>query len=103
MKFGHARLPARLGTAHKLTVSGTSAATEVFNASTKVVRVCSSVAAYIKIGPKPSEGQDLAATADDVLLPAWTIENIEVAQGDQLAALQFSSGGTLSVCELTNI
>lgn len=60
-----------------------------------VVRVWLTTAGYIAIGASPT------ATTSDIPMPANTPEYFVVPQGSKVSAIQASSGGTLSVTEMS--
>lgn len=59
------------------------------------VRVNCSTAAYIAFGAAPT------ATTNDIYIAAGTPEYFTVSPGQKVSAVQASSGGTLSVTEMT--
>jgi hypothetical protein len=69
--------------------------TNAFSPSTKLVRVLTTSAAYVKVGNSPK------ATSADVYVPADTPQFFMASPGMKVSAVQVSSSGTLHVTELT--
>lgn len=65
------------------------------SAGITVVRVWLTTAGYIAIGSAPT------ATTGDIPMPANVPEYFVVPQGSKVSAIQASSGGTLSVTEMS--
>lgn len=87
-----------LSTTQTVAVGSSSAATaNAFHSETFTVRVVSTADAHIAFGTSPT------ATADNLILPANTVEFFKIsAPGTtKLAALKVSGNGTLRVTEMT--
>ena len=81
------------GTTHKVTSSGSSAASSTaFNAQTVFVRIVTSAAGHIKFAAAPT------AAATDIYIPAGWVEIFKVAPGDKVA---FIGSGDLYATELS--
>lgn len=87
----------RLDTAQTVTYTGT-AGTVTNGASTGInkVRVCATTDCWIKIGTSPT------ATTSDTLLPGLSAEYFLITPGQKVSAVQVTTGGTLSVTEVTS-
>lgn len=87
----------RLGIARNITVAGASARTGLdFTSGTTAVLVTTTTAAHIKFG----DGTVNATTSDTVLPAGASIVLAIPAGATRLAAIQNSTGGTMSVTEL---
>jgi hypothetical protein len=81
------------GTTHKVTSSGSSAASSTaFDDATIFVRVVASAAGHIVFASSPT------ATNSDIYLPAGQIEVFKVAPGDKVA---FIGSGDLYATEMS--
>lgn len=90
----------RLGRHQSVAYTGTAGTvTNAFGDSIMKVRVVTTSAAFIKIGPSA----DLATTpaaATDVYMPADSPEYFSTMKGEKISAIQVSSGGTVHVTEI---
>lgn len=83
----------RPSTNQQITVTAASAQTA--NPLTKqYVRLCSSTACRIAVGPDPT------AAATSMRLPANVIDYITIHPGDKIAAIREAADGTLTVTEM---
>jgi hypothetical protein len=75
--------------------TGTAGQSAAFASGIHAIRICSSTAAYYKIGGNPT------ATSSDTYLPADEIEYLIVNPGQKISFLQVSTGGTASISQLS--
>lgn len=85
-----------LGANQNITVSGSSQQTTAFGTNTRVIRVAAAVAAFIELGENPT-----AAAASSAYLPAGSVNFFVVSGGWKAALIQASSGGVVSVTEVS--
>ena len=84
----------QLGTIHSITMSGTSQATAAFGSQTRCIRIATGAQpGYFDIGSAPT------ATTSSNLIGATCVDDIGVAPGQKLAALEAGSGGVITVTE----
>lgn len=79
-----------------VTVGATATQSAALGSMTTKVRVLSTVAAYVSLIPGK------AADNTAMILPANFPEYFTVTPGQTISVLQVSSGGTLSIAELSN-
>ena len=88
------------GTSDVVTIGAASAQSAAFGAHTHEIRVVAAAATegcWIKIGDNPT-----ASAADgSMFLPVGQVEYFHVSPGQQIAVIQVSTGGSLSVAEMT--
>ena len=85
------------GVTQSITTSGSSAATSsAIAASTYVVLITATAAAYVTFGSAPT-----ATAANGVMLPANWPTYFRISPGEKVAALQVSGAGVVYVSELT--
>lgn len=88
--------PWQPGTHQTVSYTGTHGViTNATNASTQVIRVVCTTAAYIAIGTAP------VATTSDMYVPANVPEYFIVNGARKVSAVQVSSGGALHVTEMS--
>ena len=84
-----------LGTSQNVTVSGSSAQSTAFGTAgiryNVLVRLVSTTNCRFVTGANPT------ATSTSTYLPAGLVEFTEIKQGDKLAVIQDSAGGTLNI------
>lgn len=86
----------RPGTTQTVTVGAASAATSnAFGSGIHKLRIVSTTACHFVLGASPT------ATTSDPYLPADTVEYITVSQGEKIAFIQNSAGGTAYATEVT--
>ena len=86
----------RLGTHQSVAYTGTAGTiTTAITTGTQKVRVVCTTAAYIKIDNSPT------ATTNDVYIAGDSAEYFTVTPGQKVSAVQFSTGGTLHVTEIS--
>lgn len=87
----------RIKTAEVVTVGAASAQSAAIGANIYAVLLTATVTCHVRIGPNPT-----ATTDDTILVPGWPYCFV-TAPGEQVAVIQESSGGKLSVTQVTNI
>ena len=91
-----AQQSSRPGTTQNVAYTGThGVVTNGVSVGVNQVRVNCSTAAFIAFGASP------AATTSDIFMAAGVPEYFTVSPGQKVSAVQASSGGTLSVTEMT--
>ena len=91
---GRAAQVGRWGTVTTLTFSGTSAQSSAFT-RTFIARLGADEDCYVLISTNPT-----AAATTSVFLAAGVVEHIVIHSGDKIAAIQKSTGGTLTITEI---
>ncbi|MGE0252001.1 MAG: hypothetical protein AB7G80_05005 [Dongiaceae bacterium] len=81
------------GAAQNVTVGASSVQSSAVAAGTRLIRLCANVPCRVAIGSNPT------ASATSTLIPANSVEVVEIAGGHKVAVIQDSAGGTLSVTE----
>ena len=82
-------------TNQNVTTSGTSAViTNATGTQIRILRLAATADTYIAIGAAPT------ATTSDLIIPAGTIDYINVPASTKVAGLQVSGAGVLSVTEM---
>ena len=87
--------PGRLSTTHKLDVTASSAQTAPSAAQTRSVRVAVNTDCYVAMGANPT------AVTTNTLMPAHSIDYLQVSPGEKLAFVRDSADGDATVTELT--
>jgi hypothetical protein len=82
------------GTSVGYTTSGINQQSLAFSASVSIVRVAVNQDTYVSVGTTPT------ATANSLMMPAGSVEFFAVAEAEQIAFLQVSTPGRISVTEL---
>jgi hypothetical protein len=82
------------GTAQTVAISGSSTQSAAMGQYTSAVRLCATVDCYVAFGTNPT------ATSSSLYLPANVPEYFAVRESCEVAVLQVSTGGTLSVVEM---
>lgn len=86
----------RLGTHQSVAYTATAGTiTNAVAEQTYKVRLVCTTDAYVKVGNAPT------ATTSDPIFPAGAVEYVTITPGQKVSAVQVSSGGTLSVTEIT--
>jgi hypothetical protein len=79
-----------------VTVGASSAAvTNAFGTGISILRIVATTACHYALGASPT------ATTSDPLLPADTVEEIAVRQGEKIAFIQNAAGGTAYATEMS--
>lgn len=73
--------------------TSSSAISNATDADTRLLRLATTTDAHVKIGDSPT------ATTSDPILPAGAIDYVIVEGSTKVAAIQVSTGGSLSVTE----
>lgn len=82
-------------TGQAVTITGTSAQSAAFAASTKYIRLVSTTACWIQFGANPTA----TTTTPSILLAANVPEFFGVTPGQKVAGIQDAAGGKLSIAE----
>jgi hypothetical protein len=82
------------GTSVGYTTSGSSQQSSAFTASVSIVRVAVNQDTYVAVGSSPT------ATANSLMMPAGSVEFFAVIEAQQIAFLQVSTPGRITVTEL---
>lgn len=85
----------RLGAHQKVAYTGTAGNTTAMTSTINRVRVVTTTAAYIKIGVAA------VATNNDVYMPANTIQEFLINEGERVSAIQDTAAGNLHVTLLS--
>ena len=73
-------------------------------ARTELVRLCSDVACYVKIGTSAGESPTaVAAAADNVRLAADAAEYLDIPAGAKIAAIVASGTGALNIARCSKV
>lgn len=76
------------------TTSGGSQQSAAFSANVSIVRVAVNQDTYVAVGLNPT------ANANSLMMPAGSVEFFAVVESEQVAFLQVSQAGRISVTEL---
>lgn len=82
------------GTSVGYTTSGSSQQSSAMSANASIVRVAVNQDTYVAVGESPT------ATANSLMMPAGSVEFFAVVEGQQVAFLQVSTAGRITVTEL---
>lgn len=82
------------GSSTGYTTTGASQQSFAFSSTVSIVRVAVNQDTYVEVGASP------VATANSPMMPAGSVEFFAVTAGQQVAFLQVSSAGRITVTEL---
>jgi len=82
------------GTMQAVSFDGSVQATNAVGAGTTVVRLCATQDCYVLFGANPT-----AAASTSALLPAGSVEYVEIVGGQKIAAIKVATAGILNIIE----
>lgn len=83
------------GTSYGYTTTGASQQSSAMSATASIVRVAVNQDTYVAVGTNPT------ATANSAMMPAGSVEFFAVTEGDQVAFLEVTAAGRITVTELS--